>query len=162
EAEAGDLAQRAVIDLERRERTRKVLDRRVPEARLLVVQDEMAVRERPALRVLAGQPDVRALGQKRREREPLGVAEVDPAFVERSGPALDQRLAQLAMDGEAVRDLEQLVVQRPQLLVGDGGVDVRALAAVELAGARRHRRVLVLATLHLLAQLLELRREPVA
>ncbi len=71
EAEAGDLRERAVVDLEWRERSRQVLDRRVLEAGLLVVEDEVAVGEGAALGVLAGQADVRALGEERRVRERL-------------------------------------------------------------------------------------------
>ena len=41
------------------------------------------------------------------------------------------------MDGEAVRHLEQLFVQGAQALGRDGGFDVRALGAVELAGGGR-------------------------
>ena len=49
------------------------------QARLLVVEDEVAVGEGAALGVLAGEADVGALGQQRGERERLGVAELDPA-----------------------------------------------------------------------------------
>ena len=61
EAEAGDLRQRRVVQLHRRERARQVLDRRDPLAGLGVVQDEVALGERAALDVLAGEADRRAL-----------------------------------------------------------------------------------------------------
>ena len=57
----------------------EVLHRRVPLAGLGVVQDEVPVRERAALGVLAGQPDRDALDEQRREGERLGVAPVDAA-----------------------------------------------------------------------------------
>ena len=42
-----------------------------------VVEDGVAMRERAALGVLAGQPDRDALDEQRRERERLGLAPVD-------------------------------------------------------------------------------------
>ena len=86
EAEAGGLRERAVVELERRQRAGEVLDRHVAQAGLLVVQGEVAVREGAALGVLAGEPDVGALGQQRGERERLGVAELDLALVELLDP----------------------------------------------------------------------------
>ena len=64
----------------------------------------MAVGEGAALGVLAGEADVDALGQQRGEGERLGVAEFDPAVLERVDP-LGERLAQLAVDREALRHL---------------------------------------------------------
>ena len=64
----------------------------------------MAVGERPALGVLPGEPDVGALGQQRGEGERLGVAVLDRALVEHLDPP-HQRLAQLAVDREALGDL---------------------------------------------------------
>ena len=102
EAEAGDLRERAVVELEGSRRLLQVLDRRVLEAGVLVVEDEVAVGEGAALGVLAGEADVDALGQQRAEGERLGVAEVDPALLQRLGP-FAERAAQLAVDGEALR-----------------------------------------------------------
>ena len=118
----------------------------------------MAVGEGAALGVLAGEADVDALGQQRGEGERLGVAELDPALLQRLDP-LAERFAQLAVDREALRHLEQRLVQLAQLLGRDRGLDRGAGAAVELAGAGGgHGRVFVLAQLHLLAQVLERRR----
>ena len=109
----------------------------------------MTVREGAALGVLPGEADVGALGQQRGEGERLGVAVLDRPLVEQLDPP-HQRLAQLAVDREALGNLEQLLVQRAQPVLGDGGFDLGALGAVELAGADLGGgRVLVLARLHL-------------
>jgi hypothetical protein len=164
EAEAGDLRERAVVELEGCRGVLKVLHRRVLEAGVLVVEDEVAVGEGAALGVLAGEADVDAVGQQRAEGERLGLAEVDPALLDRLHPPRE-RAAQLAVDVEAVGGLQQLLVELAQLLGRDGGVDRRAGGAVEqFAGAAGgvHGRVLVLAGLHLLAQLLQRRRHLLA
>ena len=98
EAEAGDLRQRRVVQLHRRERARQRLDRRDPLAGLGVVQHEVALGERAALGVLAGQPDRRALAQQRRVGERLGLRPVDPAVgADGLAPALE--LLDRAWDG---------------------------------------------------------------
>ena len=86
----------------------------------------MAVGEGAALGVLAGEADVDALGQQRGEGERLGVAEVDAALLDRL-EAAGERAAQLAVDREALRHLQQRLVQGAELLGGDRGVD-RGLA----------------------------------
>src|SRR5207342_2425496 len=85
---------RAVVELERRRGVLEVLHRRVLEARVLVVEDEVAVGEGAALGVLTGEADVDAVGQQRAEGQRLGLAEVDPALLQRLDPAR-QRAAQL-------------------------------------------------------------------
>ena len=71
----------------------------------------MALAERAALGVLAGQTDRVAVAQQRREGERLGVRPVDPlAINERLAPALEL-LDELGMDGEAVADAQQLLVE---------------------------------------------------
>ena len=154
EAERRVLRQRAVVDLERRQRAREVLDRGVLEAGLLVVKNEVAVGERPALGVLAGEPDVGSLGQKRRVGERLGVPVLDRPVVEDLDPALE-RLAQLAVDGEAVGEPDQLLVQGPDALLGDLGLDLGALGAIELPGSTGDGRILELPRLDLRPQGLE-------
>jgi len=61
------------VELHRRERTGEVLDRAVLLAGLRVVQDEVALAERAALGVLAGEADRDALGEQRGEGQRLGV-----------------------------------------------------------------------------------------
>ena len=56
-----------------------MLHRAVLLAGLRIVQHEVALAERAALGVLAGEPDRDPLGQQRGERERLGVRPVDPA-----------------------------------------------------------------------------------
>ena len=103
EAEAGDLRQRAVVQLERRRCRLEVLDRRVLLAGLGVVQREVAMAEGAALGVLAGQPDRRPLHEERCERERLRLRPVDSAaLADRVAPALELRL-ELAVDAEAGR-----------------------------------------------------------
>src|SRR6266480_3665013 len=66
------------------------------------------------------------------------MAELDPAFVHRlESPR--ERLAQLAVDGAAVRDSQELLVELPQLVLRYGRFDARAAGAVKLAGAGRCR-----------------------
>ena len=65
EAEAGELRERAVVQLERRERVGQVLDRADGLAGLGVVQHQVALAEGAALGVLAGEPQRRCLGQQR-------------------------------------------------------------------------------------------------
>ena len=114
----------------------------------------MAIGERAALGVLAREADMRALGQQGGEGQCFCVAVLDRPLVEDLLPAL-KRLAQLAVNGERVGELDQLRVQRPQALLGDLRLDLRALGPVELAGAAGDGRVLELAALDLAAQLLQ-------
>ena len=147
EAEAGDLRERAVVQLERRQGAGEVLDRRVLEAGLLVVEEQVAVGEGAALGVLAGQADMRALGQQRGVGERLGVAELDQAAFGDLEP-LFEGLAQLAVDREAVGNLDQLRVEGEDPLLRDRRLGVGALGAIELAGLDlRGGRVLELAAL---------------
>src|SRR5258707_746809 len=81
-----------------------------------------------------GDPNRRALGQQRGERQRLRVGPVD-----RGLGSVGQGLApavelfdELWMDREAVREREQLVAELAQRLGGDGGLDVGAGRAVEL------------------------------
>ena len=67
----------------------QVLDRRVALAGVRVVEDEVAVRERAALGVLAGEPDRDALDEQAGERERLGLAPVDAALLERRRAPLE-------------------------------------------------------------------------
>ena len=60
-----------------------MLHRRERLAGLHVVQHEVALRERPALHVLAGEPHRNAVDEQRCIRERLGVAPVDTALVHR-------------------------------------------------------------------------------
>ena len=111
EAEARVLGERRVVDLERRAGVGQRLDRRMRLPGALVVQNGMAVREGAALGVLAGEPDRNPLDQQARERERLRLAPVDPAVVQALAPALEL-LQQLLVALEALRQLQQLLVQR--------------------------------------------------
>src|SRR4051794_3735095 len=137
EAEARDLAQRRVVQLERGLRAGEVLDRRQRLAGLRVVQDHVALGERPALGVLAGQPDGHALGEQRGEGEDLGVGPVDPALLaERRAPAVEL-LDELRVHREALGGGEQLVVELAQRVGRDRGRDLGRRRAVELVLAGR-------------------------
>ena len=91
---------------------------------LCVVQDEVAMRERSALRVLAGEPDRDPLHEQRRKRQSLRLPPVDGSLVQGLRPPVELA-GELGMDGEPVGRLEELVVQRAQLLRGNGGDDFR-------------------------------------
>ena len=77
EAEHRRLRQRAVDDLERRLALADVVERDVALLGLLIDQHGVALGERAAAAVLAGQPDMRALGAQRAERQRLGGRPVD-------------------------------------------------------------------------------------
>ncbi len=96
------------------------------------MQDHVALGERPALGVLAGQADRGALGQQRGEGERLGVGPVDPAVGAQRAAALLEDADELGVDGEALGDGEQLLVEPAQALGRDGGRDLGARRAVEL------------------------------
>ena len=81
----------------------------------------MPLRERAALGVLAREPDRDAVDEQRGERERLGLAPVDPAFVER-GPAPLELARELRVDGEALRYAQELVGEAAQAFGGDGGL----------------------------------------
>src|SRR5205085_937569 len=115
EADAGVLRERRVVDLERRLRAVELLDRHVQLPRVRVVQDEMAMRECAALRVLPRQSDRDPLENERAERERLRMTPVDPALVECDEPAFELPL-QLGMYGETVWHAQQLPGERAELL----------------------------------------------
>ena len=157
EPDRGELREGAVVQLERRLRVLEMLDRRVLEAGLLVVEHEVTLREGAALGVLSFEAYVDAVGQQRAEGEGLGLAAVDPAFLQRLDPAR-QRAPQLAVDVETLGRLQRLLVDRPQLLGRHGGVDGRAGGPVEEVpglGGAGDGRVLGVARRHLLAQPLQ-------
>ena len=79
-----------------------MLERDVGLAGSRFVQHGVAVRERPALRVLAREADRNPLLEQRRESECLSMPPVDTAFVESVSPALEL-LGQLRIDLESVR-----------------------------------------------------------
>ena len=111
EADRGGLRQRAVVQLERGRRAQQVGHRRVDApgvrrpglALAHVVELEVALAERAAGRVLAGQADGHALGEQRRERERLGVAPGDAAVLAERLAAAVELGHQLRVDGEARR-----------------------------------------------------------
>src|SRR5947209_6745539 len=96
------------------------------------------MREGAAFRVLAGQPDRNSFDEQRAERERLGLAPVDPTFLDRREPALELP-HQLRMDGEMLGDAQQLLVQLPQPFGCDGGDDTVAARERDLALRRMWR-----------------------
>ena len=143
------------MDLEGCGRVVEVLHRREPLPRLDVVQDDVAVRERAALGVLAGEPDRDPVDEQRRHRERFRLAPVDAALVERVAAPLEL-LHQLRVRLEAFRDAQQLLVQRAQPVGRDRSHDLlfgrRGDASV--AHRLRHRRAEAL--LQVLVRLLQL------
>src|SRR6266849_8219099 len=88
--------------------------------------------EGAAFCVLTGQPDRDSLDEQRAERERLGLAPVDPTFLDGGEPALELP-HQLRMDGEVLGDAEQVFVQLPQPFGRDGGDDTVAARERDLA-----------------------------
>ena len=82
----------------------------------------MTMRKGAALGVLAGQPDGEAFADQRAEREPLRMAPVDAAVIERRAAPFELPL-ELRVDGEAVGNAKQLVVQTAQLGLRDCGLE---------------------------------------
>ena len=133
EAETAGLGERRVVDLERRDRVRQMLDRRVLGARLRVVEDEVAVRERAALRVLARDSHGRALLDQAPERERLGERPVDPAVGTEHVAAALELGQELGMNREVRRDDQELVVQRLEPVARNRGLGHVAAGAAGLA-----------------------------
>ena len=100
-------------------------------AGLRVVQHEVALAERAALDVLAGEPDRHALLEQRGESQRLGLGPLDRVLVERRAPLVELRL-QLAVQVEALRQLEQLLVERAQHVLRHGRARLGAGGTVEL------------------------------
>ena len=83
------------------------------------MQDHVALAERAALGVLAGQAQRRALGEQRRERQRLRVRPVDVrlrrrALLQRLAPAIEL-FDHLRVHGEAVGHAQQLLAQLAQV-----------------------------------------------
>ncbi len=93
----------------------------------------MAVREGAPLGVLAGEADRRPVGEERAEGERLGLRPVDAALLAEHVPPALERLRELRVDYEAVGHGEELLVQRAQLLLGDGRLDLRVRAPADAA-----------------------------
>src|SRR6478735_9209931 len=97
----------------------------------------MALAERAALGVLAGQADRDALDQQRRERERFALRPVDAALGPDVVALLLQLLDELRVDREAVGRGQQLGVELAQAVGRDRRLDGRAGRAVELILAGR-------------------------
>ncbi len=131
EADRGHLAERRVVDLDGRGRGREMGERRVHAPVLVVVQDEVPVRERAALGVLACEADRRAGDDKAREGEALGLRPVDPAgLAERFAPPLEL-LHELRMDREPLGYGQELLVELSENRGVDGGLDRDVRPAAE-------------------------------
>src|SRR3954466_1636929 len=74
EAQHGRLGERAVVDLEGRARLRTLCERRVLLAGIYVVENRLAMRERPSFRVLTREANAHAVREQRRKCERLGMA----------------------------------------------------------------------------------------
>ena len=90
-----------------------------------VVQNQVALAERAAGRILTGESDWRAVGEERGERERLGVGPVDRASLAQGRAAAIEPLAELRVEREARRQLVQPLVQADQPLARDRGHDLR-------------------------------------
>ena len=79
------------------------------------------------------------VGEQRGEGERLGVAELDPALVQRLEAPASSGLRSLRWIVKLSGTSSSSSFELAQPLLGDGGLDARAAAAVELAGAGRGR-----------------------
>mmetsp|Transcript_65449 Transcript_65449/g.136357 ORF Transcript_65449/g.136357 Transcript_65449/m.136357 type:complete len:253 (-) Transcript_65449:1429-2187(-) len=110
---------------------RHVVQRYVLGFVLLVMQHCVAMAERAALNILAGEANMGALLKERRERQRLRRPPVYPLlFVTDGGLAISQHLHQLAMDVKTVRELIHFVAELLQFLLWHRGSVV--LAELEL------------------------------
>src|SRR5207342_1026874 len=107
ERERSVLRERGVVDLERRGGVGEILKRRERLSGSRIVEHRVAVRERAALGVLAGEPDRNAFFEQRPERERLRVAPVDSTLAQALSPALELP-GELWIDLEAVRHANEL------------------------------------------------------
>ena len=166
EAEAADLRQRAVVQLERRRELGAGPHRADGLAVVRVVQDEVALAEGAALGVLAGEADRRALGEQRAVGERLGVRPVDraassaprrrsiwrtsfgctvkPAGTRRSCPSISRSSAAstlVSTSGEAVRSRWYSSVWRlvAAAVAQRGDLLLQLLVAARSAAPRRRR-----------------------
>src|SRR6266496_4876763 len=89
------------------------------------MEDEGAVREGAALRVLAGEADREGLRKQAAERERLGVAPIDGGRIEAGDPTFEL-LGELRMDREAFGHAQELLVQLSEACLGDRGDHARA------------------------------------
>ena len=127
EAEDRILGERAVVDLEGRARLRQGLQRHVRTAGRHVVQHGVAVAERSALDVLAGEADAHAVGQNRRQRQLFGGGPVDCPVVdglEHVHPLLAAAL-ELLVHREIGRQRQERRVQLAQALQRHGRIGLR-------------------------------------
>ena len=99
-----------------------MLQRDVNRAGHLVAQQGVAVAERAALYVLAGQANGHAVGQDGGEGQGLGRGPIDRGGVRvgKQLPAALQHAAQLAVGAEAIGQRQQRVVEGDERLGGDG------------------------------------------
>ena len=91
-----------------------------------IVEHEVAVRERPSLGVLSGQPDRHPLHEQACERQRFGLPPVDPTLVDRLEPPIELPL-QLGVHGETLGDGQQLLVELPKPVGGDRRDHVRSV-----------------------------------
>ena len=124
EAERGVLAEQRVVDVERCDPVAQVLERGVLAAGQPVDEGRVALDERAAARVLAGQAHRDALHQQRAEGQQLAEAPVDAALGDHLRPALEQR-RELRVRGEALGQLAVRPAEPVQDVLADGGVDRR-------------------------------------
>jgi hypothetical protein len=102
------------------------------------VQHRVAVRERAALCVLAGQTDRNPFDEQRRECERFRLAPVDPAAVERLETPLELPL-QLRMDRKVLRNAEKRLIEVAQEVRRNRSHDVVAGRIRDLSVGRRRR-----------------------
>ncbi len=120
ESDARVFGERAVVDFERRLRARRKCWSGIQTSRRRrIVKDGVAVAERSALGILTGEPNRRAFGEQRRERERLGRPPVDDHLSRQT--RLRRRSnwrASFAINREARRNGAELVAPRHETARG--------------------------------------------
>ena len=118
------------MNLEGRARLRQRLQRHVRAAGRHVVQHCVAVAERAALDILAGQADADAVAENRGERQLLGRCPIDRSLVDgvEHPDALFAAPLELLVDGKVRRHCQERCVQLAQPLERDGRVRLRGRA----------------------------------
>ena len=123
ETETRILGERRVEHLEGRVRFVEMLHRRERLSGVHVVEHEVALGKRAALRILAGQPHGDPVDEQRGVGERFSLTPVDATFGDRSAAPLELA-RELRVNGEVVGRAQQLVVQLDQPVGRDSGRDL--------------------------------------
>ena len=126
--------QHRVDDLIARLPVADVVERDVARLGLLIDQHRMALRERAALAVLAGEADRKAFVEQRAESERLGGRPVDALAARDRRPPVFEEAQDRLMDVEAVRRRGDALADLPQPVEIDAGLAAAIVVGDVLLG----------------------------